>query len=90
MRRGASACALGSKLQSVWKLWGLLQGTQCGSTRPVPLSNPCCRLLCIWDLEAKAPASEGGEGGPAAKRARSAVPPQMMFQHAGHRVRHIV
>lgn len=43
------------------------------------------RLLCIWDLEAKAPASEGGEGGPAAKRARSAVPPQMMFQHAGHR-----
>ena len=58
------------------------------STCPLPPScDPACRLLCIWDLEAKAPASEA-EGGPAAKRARSAVPPQMLFQHAGHRVRH--
>lgn len=39
------------------------------------------RLLCVWDLQAKATDPESV----AAKRQRSAIPPQMMFQHAGHR-----
>jgi hypothetical protein len=38
------------------------------------------RLLCVWDLEAR-----GGDAEQAAKRQRSAIPPQMLFQHAGHR-----
>ena len=39
----------------------------------------------MWDLDAKAPAGGDAEGGPAPKRPRAAVPPQMLFQHAGHR-----
>jgi hypothetical protein len=38
------------------------------------------RLLCVWDLAARPP-----EGEAASKRPRSAVPPEMLFQHAGHK-----
>lgn len=42
------------------------------------------RLLCVWDLDARAVDVESAAA-PAAKRQKSAIPPQMMFQHAGHR-----
>lgn len=41
------------------------------------------KLLCIWDLEGKAAADPEGPAG--AKRHKSAIPAQLMFQHAGHR-----
>jgi hypothetical protein len=52
-------------------------------------------LVAVWDLERKeAPqaaaaaafSEEDAKGAPEAKRARlSALPPQLMYQHAGHR-----
>ncbi|RMZ53608.1 hypothetical protein APUTEX25_003142, partial [Auxenochlorella protothecoides] len=40
-------------------------------------------LLCLWDVEASGQAGAGEHQD--AKRPRSAVPPQLVFQHAGHR-----
>ena len=41
------------------------------------------RLVCIWDLDARPPGD--GDGPAAAKRQKSAIPAQLLFQHAGHR-----
>ncbi|KAK9818074.1 hypothetical protein WJX72_006679 [[Myrmecia] bisecta] len=41
-------------------------------------------LICLWDLE-KQRAAAGGDAAGEAKRVRSAVPDQLVFQHAGHR-----
>ncbi|KAG7669334.1 hypothetical protein Ndes2437B_g05480 [Nannochloris sp. 'desiccata'] len=38
-------------------------------------------LVCLWDLDAN---TIDGEGPGAAKRAKVAAPPQLLFQHAGH------
>ena len=53
------------------------------------------KLIAVWDLERQDAAIRGGggaaagdESGPDAKKARtgaSALPPQLMFHHAGHR-----
>ncbi|KAL4443046.1 hypothetical protein ABPG77_008537 [Micractinium sp. CCAP 211/92] len=40
------------------------------------------RLLCVWDLDAPLPDADGV---PAPKRQKSAIPHQLLFQHAGHR-----
>jgi histone-binding protein RBBP4 len=38
-------------------------------------------LVCVWDLDARAPDADGAG---AAKRAKTAAPHQLLFQHAGH------
>lgn len=40
------------------------------------------RLICVWDLDAR---GQDADGPAAAKRQKSALPPQLVFQHAGHR-----
>jgi hypothetical protein len=42
-----------------------------------------CRLICVWDLEGKGVEAEGP--GASTKRLKTALPQQLMFQHAGHR-----
>lgn len=42
-------------------------------------------LIAVWDLERRGDIGGEGEAQPEPKRARTAIPPQLMFQHAGHR-----
>ena len=42
--------------------------------------------MCVWDLNRKAPAgASSSDPPPESARARSTPPPELLFQHAGHR-----
>jgi hypothetical protein len=41
-------------------------------------------LIAVWDLERRGDLGADGEA-PEPKRPRASLPPQLMFQHAGHR-----